>query len=198
MTTKTSRGRRRGNPDTRAEILEAARIEFAEGGYNRATIRAIASRAGVDPSLVLHYFGSKEQLFAESLDVPVSPAMVMREVFASSEGSVGQTLLLTMLTYWDASANTNSFVAVLRSATGEGRVNDLVREFFEATILATLEEHMEGPDAPLRAALAASHLAGLLMGRYLLALDALTHASREDIAARVGPMIDAYLFGPDG
>jgi DNA-binding transcriptional regulator YbjK len=68
-------GRRAGSPDTRAEILAAAREIFAESGYDRATIRQIAARAGVDPALVHHYFGTKDQLFSQSISLPFSPAV---------------------------------------------------------------------------------------------------------------------------
>lgn len=189
------RGRRRGSPDTRAEILDAAREEFADHGYEGSTIRAIAARASVDPSLVMHYFGSKEELFTRTLDIPISPAMVMRRVFSESPGAVGETLVLTMLTYWDDAGLTGSFVSVLRSVTGEGPVHDLVVEFIESTILDALTDALDGPDAALRASLIGSQLVGLLVGRYLLELDELVHASPETLANRVGPVIDHYAFG---
>ncbi len=145
------RGRRKGNPDTRSDILDAARAEFGAKGYEGATIRAIAARAGVDPSLVMHYHGSKESLFAACLDVPVSPAEMMRTVFDATDGPVGVTLVTTMLTIWDSSGATDTFVGVLRSATGSGPVHDLVREFIHATILQSLTDVLDGPDAALRA-----------------------------------------------
>lgn len=188
-----ARGRRRGNPDTKAQILDAARAEFAERGYERATIRGIAASAGVDPALVMHYFGSKEQLFAAGLDVPVSPAVVMRSVFESADGPVGEALITTMLTIWDHQGDTNQFVAVLRSATGEGPVHDLVREFVHVSILEALTDLIDGPDAELRAGLVASQLVGLLVGRYLLELPPLVDAPIEELAANVGPVIDGYV-----
>lgn len=188
-----ARGRRRGSPDTKAEILAAARGTFAERGYEGATIRAIASRAGVDPALVMHYFGSKEDLFAAALDVPVSPATMMRSVFDATDGPVGVALVTTMLTVWDRQGDRNPFVGVLRSATGDGPVHDLVREFIHATILESLTRMLEGPDAGLRAGLIGSQLVGLLVGRYLLELDPLVDASIDELAAHVGPVIDGYV-----
>ncbi len=193
-----ARGRRKGSPDTRVEILDAARREFARVGYQRATIRAIAADADVDPSLVMHYFGSKEQLFAECLDVPVSPAVVLRETLAQADGPFGTTLLATMLAIWDDEENTSAFVAVLRSATGEGAVHDMVREFIEASVLEALEAHLAGPDAQLRAGLIASQLVGLLVGRYLLELDALVSATPEQLANAIGPVIDLYARSDRG
>ena len=187
------RGRRKGNPDTRAEILDGARGEFADKGYERATIRAIAGRADVDPALVMHYFGSKEQLFAASLEVPFSPATVLRSVFASTDGPVGEVLVTAILTAWDRGGDPGPFLGVLRSATGEGPVHDLVREFLHATILESLTDLIDGPDAELRAGLAGSQMIGLLVGRYLIQLDPLVQAPIEELAARIGPVIDAYV-----
>ena len=187
-----ARGRRRGNPDTRAEILDAARREFAGAGYGRATIRGIAGTAGVDPSLVIHYFGSKEQLFAESLDFPVNPAAVMRGVLSTSEGAFGVRLITAVLTVWDDQRTTSPLIAVFRSATDEGAIHDLVREFFQESVLDVLEEEIGAPDARLRAGLIASQLMGLLVGRYLLELDAIVEASPPDLASAIGPVIDHY------
>jgi AcrR family transcriptional regulator len=188
------RGRRRGNPDTRAEILTAARTEFTERGYDRATIRAIAQRAAVDPALVLHYFGSKEELFAACLDVPLSPATVIRLVFESGADSIGTALVTAILAAWDTQGNTNQLVAVLRSATGEGPVHDLVREFAHTSILSALVAQLDTDDAERRAGLIASQLIGLLVGRYLLELEPLVSAPVDELAAQVGPVIDRYAF----
>ena len=186
------RGRRKGSPDTRAEILDAARIEFTRSGYTAATIRAIADRAEVDPALVMHYFGTKEQLFAASLEVPVNPHDVVRQVFAEGP-PVGRRFVATMLSVWDSDANRNGLVAVLRSATGEGPIHDQVREFVHVAILDAIEEQLAGDDTALRASLAGSHLAGLLVGRYLLELEPLIAASVDELADRVGPVLDQYL-----
>lgn len=188
-----ARGRRKGNPDTRAEILAASRAEFAEKGYERATIRAIATRADVDPALVMHYFGSKEQLFAAGLEVPFSPATVLRSVFASTDGPVGEALVTAILTAWDEPGAAGPFLGVLRSATGEGPVHDLVREFLHATILESLTDLIDGPDAELRAGLAGSQMIGLLVGRYLVELEPLVDAPIPELAERVGPVIDSYV-----
>lgn len=186
------RGRRKGSPDTRAEILDAARIEFTRAGYGSATIRSIAQRASVDPALVMHYFESKQGLFVAAIDVPVNPADILAGVFADG-APVGRRLIATMLTIWDSSANRNALVAVLRSATADGPIHDQVLEFLEVAILDSLEAQLDGDDARLRATLAGSQLVGLLTGRYLLELEPIASASVDDLADRVGPVIDAYL-----
>lgn len=189
------KGRRPGNPDTRSEILDAARVEFAAHGYTKATIRSIATLAAVDAALVMHYFGSKELLFAASLDLPVSPSVMLRHIFETTEEHVGEVLVRTMLTIWDADGGKNALVAALRSATGEGPIHDLVREFIHSTVLTALIDHVAEPDRELRAALVGAQVSGLLVGRYLLELEPLVEASVEELASRVGPVIDRYAFG---
>lgn len=187
-----AKGRRPGKPDTKAEILAAARAEFTASGYEGATIRSIASLANVDPALVMHYFGSKEQLFAASLELPVNPATVMRQVFEATDCDVGETLIRTVLAVWDADVGGGQFVAALRSATSVGPISETVREFIHRSILQTIADALEGPSADLRASLIASQLVGLLVGRYMLQFPALVEASVDELASRVGPTIDRY------
>jgi len=187
-----AKGRRPGKPNTKAEILAAARAEFAVSGYERATIRSIASLANVDPALVMHYFGSKEQLFAASLELPVNPATVMRQVFEATDCDIGEILIRTMLTVWDTDVGGGQFIAALRSATSVGPINETVREFIHRSILQTIADALEGPGADLRASLIASQLVGLLVGRYVLQFPALVEASVDELAAIVGPTIGRY------
>jgi AcrR family transcriptional regulator len=189
------KGRRPGKPDTKAEILEAARVEFAAGGYHGTSLRTIAARAGVDPSLVIHYFGSREQLFIDSLDLPVNPAEVLQPVLASGTDNLGVNLVTGLLASWDEAGDANQLVAVLRSATEDSPIHTTVSEFVHSTLVDVLSERLGGPEATLRAALITSQLLGLLMGRYVLRLRPLVDASVETLAALVGPVVDQYAIG---
>ncbi|HEY0689801.1 MAG TPA: helix-turn-helix domain-containing protein, partial [Kribbella sp.] len=95
-------GRRPGKQDTREAILFAAREAFAERGYDAASIRVIAAAAGVDPALVHHYFGTKDQLFLDAMRVPVDPTMVIPMVLAGGIDGVGERLVRNLLTVWDS------------------------------------------------------------------------------------------------
>ncbi len=190
-----AKGRRPGKPDTKAEILDAARVEFAANGFEGATIRSVATSASVDPALVMHYFGSKDQLFAASLKLPVNPATVMRQVFSESDSDVGQALVRTLLTVWDSDVGGSQFVAALRSATAAGQAHRTVREFIHSSIVRGITDQISGPRAELQSSLAASQLVGLLVGRYLLEIPALVDASIEELASSVGPTIDRYISG---
>lgn len=191
------KGRRPGSPDTQGQILDAAQREFAARGYEGATIRGIARAAGVDPALVLHYFGSKEQLFVAALHVPVNPAAMVREVLRTAPTEhIGEALVTRLLTVWDATADRSPLIAVLRSAAGEGPVADTVRQFIEHAIVGTIADGLSAPDARLRAALIGSQVAGLLFARYVLALEPLASADTGRLAAIYGPTIQRYASGP--
>ena len=141
----------------------------------------------------MHYFGSKEQLFAASLELPVNPATVIRQVFEENKADTGEAIVRTLLTVWDADSG-SQLIAALRSATAVGPVHDMVREFIHKSILRSLTDSLEGEDSALRASLIASQLVGLLVGRYMLQLPELAAASVDDLARRVGPNLDRYAI----
>ena len=89
-------GRRPGDSGTREAILEAARAAFAAAGYDRATIRGIAAAADVDPALVLHYFGTKEELFEAALELPVRPREILARGIAAGRDQLGATIVRTL------------------------------------------------------------------------------------------------------
>src|SRR5256885_14286274 len=94
-------GRRPGNQDTREAIVEAARKAFAERGYDRASIRAIATSAGVDPALVHHYFGTKDELFLATVNAPIDPATILPAVLAGDRDELPERLVRTFVSVWD-------------------------------------------------------------------------------------------------
>ena len=190
-------GRRPGNPDTRETILDAAREAFAERGYDAASIRAIATRAGVDPALVHHYFGTKEQLFVAVMQLPVNPAEILKGVAEGRRDEAGERLARAFLTVWDSPAGTAA-AAVLRSAVNNEWGARMVREFVTRQILRRVMQQLDlahEPDAALRAALAGSQLIGLAMARYIIKLEPIASAPRETLVAAVAPTIQRYLTG---
>ncbi|MEK6439743.1 TetR/AcrR family transcriptional regulator [Pseudonocardia sp. T1-2H] len=95
------RGRRAGGADTREALLAAARSEFAERGYEGATVRRIADRAGVDAAMVNHWFGGKDALFTASLDLPVDPEAIMAQVLPGDPEQIGERIVAMFLQVWD-------------------------------------------------------------------------------------------------
>lgn len=193
------RGRRPGKQDTRDSILAAARQLFAEQGYDNATVRQIGAAAGVDPALVHHYFGSKEQLFLATVQPPVNPAEVIPRLIAGDIDQLGERVVQTFLSMWESPVTGPMFEAMFRGAFVNGISGRLVREFFAAQILRRVVKELAGTinpgEIPLRANFAASQLFGLVAIRYILKFEPLASATHEQVIAAVAPTIQRYLTG---
>jgi AcrR family transcriptional regulator len=193
-------GRRPGNQDTKGAILAAARAAFAERGYAATSIRRVAAAAGVDPALVHHYFGSKEDLFTAVVAPPVDPAVILRRVLAGDAGTVGERVVRTFLGVWDDPVTGPAFHGLLRGAVEHDESARLLREFFAARVVRRLADAPGSPVArdglPLRASLVASQLFGLALARYVLGLPPLARASPDTVVAAVAPTVQRYLTGP--
>jgi AcrR family transcriptional regulator len=190
-------GRRPGNPDTRAAILTAARDAFAERGFDATSIRTIATSAGVDPALVHHYFGTKEQLFLAAMQVPFDPREIIPAVVAGDRAEIGVRLVGAFLKIWDSPAGTAA-AALLRSAMSNDWTVRLLREFLVTQVLrrAMGQLELDPAEAPYRAVLVASQMAGLAMTRYIVAIEPIASAPPDWVVAAVAPTIQRYLTGP--
>lgn len=197
-TTAGRTGRRPGSPDTRREVLDAGRAEFAARGYRAATIRGIAARAGVDPALVHHYFGTKAQLFAATLELPFEPSQLVSAVLADGVDGAGERLLRVILGVLDAQPEQSPVLALLRSVAAGDETAELVREFARVQIIGTIALLIPSEDPELRAELIASQVLGIAMVRSVLRLEPLASADREVLVAAYAPTIQRYLDGDLG
>jgi AcrR family transcriptional regulator len=190
-------GRRPGNQGTREAILEAARKAFAEKGFDGASIRAIATSAGVDPALVHHYFGSKDQLFLDTMQIPVNPEDFLPKVFDQGLDGVGERLVRTFLSGWDSPAGA-TVAALVRSGLQHEWSARLLRELVTTQILrrATKELKIDPVEAPKRTALVASQMIGLGMARYIVKLEPLASLPPEEVVRSIGPTVQHYLADP--
>lgn len=173
---------------TEAAILCAARELFAELGFERTTIRAVAGRAGVDPALVMQHYGSKEGLFAAAarwgedaqqvLDAPPEqvPAAALADFFARFEGG-----------------ERDAMIALMRSCLTHPGAAAVVRDQVMAEHLGALSRAAQGDDAELRASVFAAGMMGLGLARYLLAVEPLASAPREDVERVLLPALHALL-----
>ncbi|KQZ07843.1 hypothetical protein ASD23_18025 [Agromyces sp. Root1464] len=176
--------------------MAAATAEFAEHGYEAASMRAIARRAQVDPALVHHYFDGKQALVAEVVEVPLRPERVVREALAAPIDELGGRLVRAVLTAWDSGAVRPAAVAALRSAIGQGPVARMLREFLRREIMQRIATALgDADDADLRAELAASQLVGVIMVRYVLEFEPVASADVEELVRRVGPAVQWHLTG---
>ncbi|MGH3357862.1 MAG: TetR family transcriptional regulator [Nocardioidaceae bacterium] len=187
-------GRRSGTPDTRGEILVAARAEFASKGFDQTSMRGVARAAGVDPALIHHYFDGKDGLFVAAMDLPLSPRELLTEALDVPREQVGETLIRTLLGVWDDDAYRPALLAVLRSLTGGGDVGVLVRRgFLEGMILPVLQQQIEGTVSDRAVGLMATQIVGLIVARYLVGVEPIASMTRDELAELVGPTIQRYL-----
>ena len=189
------RGRRTSGEDTRAALLAAARLEFAERGYDGATVRRIAERAGVDAAMVNHWFGGKEALFSASLEVPADPAAVVAAVLAGDPEQVGERLVAGFLRVWDAAAG-GPLLTLLRSVAGHPQAARMLREFVSAVVLGPVVRSVSPDRHEERMALVAAQVIGVGLVRYVVELEPLASADHGPIVAAVGPSVQRYLTAP--
>ena len=186
------RGPRQDGVEARETIIDAARSQFAEQGFEGATMRGIAREAGVDPALVSYYFGSKSGLFVESLRLPVNPADAIQAVLAEGSDGLGTRLVSRFLEVWDNPATGEPIISVLRSAASRP---EIMREFLQRQIVPPVAAAIGGPDAELRATALASQMLGLAFLRYVLRLEPLASATQEEVVALIGPTLQRYVAG---
>lgn len=186
-------GRRPGTPQTRDAILAVARRGFATRGYDATSLRGIAAEAGVDPALVLHYFGSKERLFVAATGMPAS----LLELFATSEGlpvaDRMRALVRGYLEVVDSDSSRNAIIALVRSAVSNDQAAAMLREFMTAQLLPVIAALTGEPDARLRASLVAAQLIGMAVLRHVVKVEPLAKATPDEIVALVVPAIEQHL-----
>jgi AcrR family transcriptional regulator len=190
-------GRRPGNQDTKQSILDAARSVFAERGFDKASIRAIATEAKVDPALVHHYFGTKEKLFLASMNAPINPAELIPGALEGPRDQAGERLIRLVLNVWDSPAGAAA-LGMFRSALSNEWTARLLREFVITQVLrkAVAELALEPSEAPMRAALMATQIAGLLTARYVLKIEPVASAPSETLVKAIGPNVQRFLTEP--
>jgi AcrR family transcriptional regulator len=192
------RGRRPAGQDTRAALVEAAHQVFSESGYEGATVRAIAARAGVDAAMVNHWFGGKEGLFAQVvLRLPVDPQDLVATLLDGDLDGLGERIVRRFLGVWDSTAG-GTFPALVRSLASHDQAAVGLRDFLIRHILARVVTRIRADQPQLRAGLCASQLIGIGMIRYVAKFDPLATADVETVVAAVGPTLQRYLTGEIG
>jgi AcrR family transcriptional regulator len=189
------RGRRPGINTTRQAILDAARTRFAADGFAATTIRRVAADAGVNPSLVMQFFTSKEELFAAVMSISPKSLERISTVFDGPDEHLGERVVRAHLEVWEgAPEDSEPLMAMLRGAIGNEQAGSQLREFIQARLLDAMgAEGGNAPDAALRAGLASSMLVGIVVGRRLVGVPILAKADTETLVAIVAPAIQSVL-----
>ncbi|QYX78277.1 TetR/AcrR family transcriptional regulator [Streptomyces akebiae] len=194
---RPSRTESADTPAARDRILAAAREEFSERGYDKASVRGIAKAAGVDSALVHHYFGTKEQVFEAAVTLSFGPAMQAPQ--AVEEGpldGVGERLTRFVFGVWENPATRTPLLAIVRSAVNNEAAAAVFRRIIATQVLRRIADRLEVPDAELRAELAAAQLVGIAMLRYVIKVEPVASADPEQIIKRVAPVVQAHLTAP--
>lgn len=199
-TGRRRRGRPSGNSDTRERILASARELFARNGIRNTSIRAVAASAGVDSALVHHYFGTKEQLFAAAVHIPVDPMDVIGPLREVPVEELGYQIPSMLLPLWDSEIGA-AFIATLRSILAGSEIN-LFRAFIQDVIAVEVGARVDDPPGSgiIRIQFVASQLVGVVMARYILQLEPFASLPAEQVARTIAPTLQRYLTGdlPEG
>ncbi|MEU2113749.1 TetR family transcriptional regulator [Streptomyces sp. NPDC019507] len=180
-------------PGARERILEAARTEFAERGYDKTSVRGIAKAAGVDPALVHHYFGTKDEVFAAAIEVSFEPALVVPAILGEGKAGVGERLARYFIGVWENPVTRAPLLAILRSALTHEAAAKVLRGFVLRRMLERIAADLDVPDPKFRAELAASHMIGIAILRYVIQVEPLATVDPEEIVAMVAPTLQRYL-----
>jgi AcrR family transcriptional regulator len=176
---------------------------FADRGIDGTTIRDVAGRAGVDPALVHHYFGTKHQLFVAAMEFPLEIRTVIPAIAMGPREQIGDRIVAGFVGLWDRREVQPTLLGIARSATTDPIAAAMFRRVLVDGPLQAIAGLLGTPDAPLRATLVGSQLIGIAMARYVAELEPIASMRPEQLAALIGPTLTRYLLSdlgevPDG
>ena len=189
-------GRRPGDSGTREGILRAARRQFSELGYDRTSMRSIAIEAGVDPTLVSHFHGSKQQLFVTVVELPFEPGVVLPQLLSGDRATVGLRLAGFILGVLESDEGRQRITGLVRAAASEPEAARLVRELVTRELFGPIAASLGTDDARLRASYVGSQIVGLVMARYVVAVEPLASSPPDEVVRAIAPVLQRYLTDP--
>jgi len=174
---------------TRARILAAAKALFAEHGYAGASVRDIAAAAAADPSLVIRYFGSKEQLFAEAGQID----LCFPDLEGAPADDIGRRLARHFTIIWSDPLTAPGLKVLLRSAATQQEAAGRMRGVFASQVIPAIRAYDPSGDSDWKAALVASQVLGFALTRYVLELPAMTQLPEDALVTHLGRLIQTAL-----
>ena len=188
-------GRRRGPTQSRDAIAEAARGLFAELGFERTTFRAIAKEAGVDPALVVHFFGSKDDLFRDVMTLPPTAADAIAALARGPRAELGRRLAEIIVAFMESPASRPILLGRIRSASSHPHAAALVRETVTRD-LGSLAAAITDDRPDVRAVMVGSHIVGVALARYVVLVEPLASMPAPEVVDLLAPTFQRLLTGP--
>ncbi|WP_373143353.1 TetR/AcrR family transcriptional regulator [Mycobacterium marinum] len=196
----TNTGRRRpgrpiGTSNTREHILTCARELFALNGLDRTSVRSVAAAAGVDAALVHHYYGTKQQLFAAAIQIPIDPTAVLEQIVETPVDELGLKLPSVLLPLWDSELGTG-LISTLRALMA-GTESNLARSFMQEVVTSEVGSRVDSPTGTgrIRAQFVASQLLGVVMARHIVKIEPFASLPADRVAQAIAPTLQRYLTG---
>jgi AcrR family transcriptional regulator len=186
-------GRRPGKKDSKALIIKAAQLQFAEHGYDRATLRRIANKAAVDPALIVHYFGTKQELFVSSMLPLFELPKLLPSALQGNNDDIG-TRLATMFIRVTSNPDTQQLMlGLIRSISSEERAATMARKFLNDNIINLVKSHLSGPNNDLQANIVSSQMIGVFIAKYVMKIEPLARASDDDTIQYLAISLQAHF-----
>ncbi|HTQ16277.1 TetR/AcrR family transcriptional regulator [Mycobacterium sp.] len=177
---------RRSSVETKAVILAAARERFGRAGFQGATIRGIAADAGVDPAMVMRYYGNKDKLFAAAADFDLE----LPDFATTDRGELGRSLVRHFLQRWEGD---DALVILLRSSATNAEAAQRMRQIFGTQLQPLVASFAPAGEAGARAGLIATQILGLALCRFVLQLPPVVEMTHDEVVEWLGPTIQRYL-----
>lgn len=188
------RGRRPGESTTRKAVLDAARARFARDGFTSTTIRQVAADAGVDASLVMQFYRSKDDLFAAVMSITPESLDRLGAVFDEPDEWTGERVVRAFLGVWEGDPrDAEPLMAMLRGSIVNEQARVQLGEFIQSRLLGGAGKGEVSADTALRAGLVLTMLVGVVLGRRVVRTPVLTEADTEEIVRILAPAVHGIL-----
>ena len=189
--TEAARVRRRNPQASRAAILAAARTAFAERGYAGATIRDIASRAGVTHGLVVMHFVSKEQLFLAA----VPGHRDLADVVAGELELLPERVAAAFVERMENDPADDPLIALVRSSASNVDAAARLYAAMQENSVELYRDLLPGPDPAARVELLGALVIGVTFSRYIMRSGHLVEMNPEELREYLIPVLRTILLG---
>jgi AcrR family transcriptional regulator len=186
-------GRRPGGEDTKSQIVAAAQACFAQEGYDRTSLRKIAVQAGVDPALLLHYFGSKQQLFMAAMLPLFTGPQLLPGALEGDDKTRGLRLATLFITLISEPSVQTLLLGLFKSVSSENEAAALLRSFVHEAVITRIEPFLPGPNRGLQANIIGSQLLGIFIARYIVKIEPIASADTKELIEYLAPRLQAHF-----